>query len=41
LGSNTGKETTPNGKYRGNVGCFVETPQKGQIENVDHSILGA
>jgi hypothetical protein len=41
LGSNTGKETTPNGKYGGNVGCSGETPHKGKIENVDHSVLGA
>jgi len=41
LGSNNGKEITPYGKYGGNVGCFGETPHKGQIENVDYSVLGA
>jgi hypothetical protein len=35
------KETTPDGKDGGNVGCSGETPHKGQIENVDHSVLGA
>jgi hypothetical protein len=41
LGSNNGEETTPYGKYGGNVSCSRETPHKGQIENVDHSVLGA
>lgn len=35
------KETTPEGKDAGNVSCSGETPHKGQIENVDHSVLGA
>uniref|UniRef100_A0A0D6QYQ8 C3H1-type domain-containing protein n=1 Tax=Araucaria cunninghamii TaxID=56994 RepID=A0A0D6QYQ8_ARACU len=35
------KETTPDGKDAANGSCSGETPNKGQMDNVDHSVLGA
>eukprot|EP01018_Ginkgo_biloba_P032691 Gb_38616 [translate_table: standard] len=35
------KETPPDAKDGGSVGCSGETANKGQMDNVDHSVLGA